>query len=211
MKKSCTLLPSGIWLLCILFVSLNFFLFPHGMFFFFFVCASVGLWMTCEQVLTSAGYSTSRQARPRFERSLRDLALASNLRDHSLISCIACSLTCQPTRNSQVSLLLSQHKWDAVRRLWMWVAKRERDKGGWQDERLESGSKYTDVTYEFSIIASHSLFFYNDQSRRPLSITLSCLLHSLQSLQSDFLAWLHEEENVTLPDNTTHKITRLST
>ena len=39
MKKSCTLLPSGIWLFCILFVSLNFFLFPHGMFFFFFSCA----------------------------------------------------------------------------------------------------------------------------------------------------------------------------
>lgn len=62
MKKSCTLLPSGIWIFCILFVSLNFFLFPHGMWvIFFFVCASVGLWMTWEQVLISAGYSTSRK------------------------------------------------------------------------------------------------------------------------------------------------------
>lgn len=214
-EKSCTLLPSGIWLICILFVSLNFFLFPHGMWvIFFFVCASVGLWMTYEQVLISAGYSTSRKAwavkQGHASKGLRDLALASNLRDHSLISCIACPLTCQPTRKFRCSCPNTSEMLFAG----YGCGSRNESvtKGGWQDERLECGSKYTDVTYEFSIIASHSLFFfYNDQSRRPLSITLSCLLHSLQSFQFDFLAWLHEEENVTLPDNTTHKITCLST
>lgn len=54
---------TAVWYLTFLFVSLNFFLFPHGMWvIFFFVCASVGLWMTWEQVLISAGYSTSRKA-----------------------------------------------------------------------------------------------------------------------------------------------------
>lgn len=187
MKKSCTLLPSGIWLFCILFVSLNFFLSPHGMFFFFFVCASVGLWMTCEQVLTSAGYSTSRQARPRFERSLRDLALASNLRDHSLISCIACSLTCQPTRNSQVSLLLSQHKWDAVRRLWMWVAKRERDKRrmtGWETGmRIEvHGCHIWILYYRFAFAFFFTII--NPEDHLALPSHVFCTLFNLFNLIS---------------------------
>lgn len=217
MKKSCTLLPSGIWLFCILFVSLNFFLFPHGMWvIFFFVCASVGLWMTWEQVLISAGYSTSRKTwavkQGHASKGLWGIwhlpatlettrwSLASLVRSHaSLLETRKFRCSCPNTSEMLFAGYGCGSRNESV------------TKGGWQDERLECGSKYTDVTYEFSIIASHSLFFYNDQSRRPLSITLSCLLHSLQSLQSDFLAWLHEEENVTLPDNTTHKIACLST
>lgn len=184
--------------------------------FFFLVCASVGLWMTWEQVLISAGYSTSRKA----------WAVKQGHASKGLWGIWHLPATLETTRWSLASLarshasLLETRKFrcscpNTSEMLFAGYGCGSRNesvtKGGWQDERLECGSKYTDVTYEFSIIASHSLFFYNDQSRRPLSITLSCLLHSLQSLQSDFLAWLHEEENVTLPDNTTHKITCLST
>lgn len=191
-EKSCTLLPSGIWLICILFVSLNFFLFPHGMWvIFFFVCASVGLWMTCEQVLISAGYSTSRKAwavkQGHASKGLRDLALASNLRDHSLISCIACPLTCQPTRNSQVSLLLSQHKWDAVRRLWMWVAKRERDKRrmtGWETGmRIEvHGCHIWILYYRFAFAFFFTMI--NPEDHLALPSHAYCTLFNLFSLIS---------------------------
>ena len=172
--------------------------------------------MTCEHVLFSAGYSTSRKA----------WAVRQGHASKGLWGIWHLSATLEITRWSLASFarshatLLETRKFrcscpNTSEMLFAGYGCGSRNesvtKGGWQDERLECGSKYTDVTYEFSIIASHSLFFYNDQSRRPLSITLSCLLHSLQSLQSDFLAWLHEEENVTLPDNTTHKITCLST
>lgn len=212
MKKSCTLLPSGIWLLCILFVSLNFFLFPHGMFFFFFSCV---LPLGCEWPASRCLLARDTARAVKQGHASKGLwgiwhlpatlettrwSLASLARSHaSPLETRKFHCSCPNTSEMLFAGYGCGSRNESV------------TKGGWQDERLECGSKYTDVTYEFSIIASHSLFFYNDQSRRPLSITLSCLLHSLQSLQSDFLAWLHEEENVTLPDNTTHKITRLST
>ena len=190
MKKLCTLLPSGIWLFCILFVSLNFFLFPHGMFFFFFVCASVGLCLLARDTARAVKQGHASKGLwgiwhlPATLETTR-WSLASLARSHaSPLETRKFHCSCPNTSEMLFAGYGCGSRNESV------------TKGGWQDERLECGSKYT---------------IYNDQSRRPLSITLSCLLHSLQSLQSDFLAWLHEEENVTLPDNTTHKITRLST
>ena len=192
MKKSCTLLPSGIWLFCILFVSLNFFLFPHGMWvIFFFVCASVGLWMTWEQVLISAGYSTSRKA----------WAVKQGHASKGLWGIWHLPATLETTRWSLASLARSHASPLETRKfrcsspntsemLFAGYGCGSRNesvtKGGWQDERLECGSKYTDVTYEFSIIASHSLFFtmINPEDHLALPSHAYCTLFNLFNLIS---------------------------
>lgn len=185
---------TAVWYLTFLYFvcSLNFFLFPHGMWvIFFFVCASVGLWMTWEQVLISAGYSTSRKA----------WAVKQGHASKGLWGIWHLPATLVTTRWSLASLARSHASPLETRKfrcscpntsemLFAGYGCGSRNesvtKGGWQDERLECGSKYTDVTYEFSIMASHSLFFtmINPEDHLALPSHAFCTLFNLFNLIS---------------------------
>lgn len=163
-EKSCTLLPSGIWLICILFVSLNFFLFPHGMWVIFFSCVlPLGCEWPTSRCLLARDTARAGKPEPSSKATLRKVwgiwhlpatlettrwSLASLARSHaSLLETRKFRCSCPNTSEMLFAGYGCGSRNESV------------TKGGWQDERLETGSKYMDVTYEFSIIASHSLFF----------------------------------------------------